>query len=261
MRIKNVSSTDIPLPEFQLLLKPGDIGDLSPFDPKVIYTHKLLSAYFEKGLLVNLGNATPPGSRVALRSARDRIANLKIGDYISKPANKKAPNRSQIDATIRRNESRVKPSAGDFDTNKERYSDEYFQNMNPGATREDSSQPKPKVKIKDSFSGVQIQPDGTITFGSHGRIETAVLTGPTTFLSTPTPPPQNTVTLTDKLGGQVVLSLDAIQERLNKKCLGFTNSGKPCKKLAVTGFQSCLTHFSRTEKKEYEQLKVSSSQT
>jgi len=236
---------------------PGEIGDLSSFDPKELYQHKKLNAYFTKGLLANLGNASPAGSAAALRSARDRISKLGLTDYIAKPAKSGANNnRNKIGNLLKRNTTR--PKSG-FDYEKERYSDEYHQNMNPSEGRQEYSQPKPRPKIDDDFRSMQVNPDGVISeFGAYGTIETGVLTGETTHL---TDSPKSKVadrsqmTVSDSDGNEYNVSLKKIEERIKRKCIGSTSSGKMCKKWAVTDFQSCLTHMSRSEKKAYEELK------
>jgi hypothetical protein len=261
MRIKNVSSTDVKLPDLNLTLSPGEIKDLSSFDPKVLHTDKKLNAYFDKGLLVNLGSTMPSGSIAALKSARNRIDKMGFGESVAKQA-KKAPsdNRKKISELLKRNDQRTNPNQG-FDSAKERFSDEYYQNMNPGIQREDFSKPKPRPKIDERFKPMQLMPDGMVVeFGSHGKIQTAVLAGQTTALSTnlvpeKKKPEENSIEVADLDGNVYVVSLDKIKERLERKCLGFSSSGKPCKKWAVTGFRSCTTHMSRSEKREYERLK------
>jgi len=260
MRIKNVSSTNIPLPEFNMNLKPGDIGDLSTFDQKVIHTHKLLAAYFEKGLLVNLGIAAPVGSKNTLRSARDRIAQLKIGDYVPKQASRSSSsNRNKIMETLKKNDTRTRVNT-EFDPSKERYHEEYYSNMNPDKQVERPNQPKPRPKIDNTFKPMQINHDDTISeFGSYGSIATEVLTGPTTYLQriepAPKPQRQDIVTVKDAGGNEYNVSLKSIKEKLERKCVGSNSSGKPCGKWSVTGFSSCATHMSRSEKKAYEELK------
>ena len=259
MRVKNVSSTNIPLPEFNLNLKPGDIGDLTGFDQKVIHTHKLLAAYFQKGLLVNLGLApSPTGSKKSMQTARDRIAQLKIGEYISKPATKsQSSNRNKIMETLKKNDSRA-PVTPEFDPSKERYHDEYYANMNPGQQVERPTQPKPRPKIDETFRPMQINYDDTISeFGSYGTIATEVLTGPTTYLqqSLSIPQKQDNVVVKDIAGNEYNVSLKNIKEGLERRCIGANKAGKPCGKWAIRGLNSCATHLSRSEKKEYEELK------
>ena len=241
-------------------LKPGDIGDLTGFDQKVIHTHKLLAAYFQKGLLVNLGLAPAPiGSKKSLQTARDRIAQLKIGEYISKPASKsQSSNRNKIMETLKRNDSRV-VTTPEFDPSTERYHDEYYANMNPGQQIDRPTQPKPRPKIDETFRPMQINYDDTISeFGSYGSIATEVLTGPTTYLQQSYSSPsqkQDNIIVKDIAGNEYNVSLKNIKEGLERKCIGSNKAGKVCGKWAVKGFSSCATHFSRTEKKEYEALK------
>lgn len=250
MRVKNVSSTNIPLPEFNLDLKPGDVGDLSPFDIKLIHSHKLLSAYLEKGLLVNLGIASPIGSKTHLKSARDRIAQLKIGEYIPKQTKRgNSPNRAKIAEALKKNDSRSRTSPSE---STERYGEEFHSNMNPLIERANSS-PKPRPKIQETFKSMQVNPDGVISqFGSYGMIPTEVLTGGTTHLTIKS---EDSLIIKDKGGNEYNVSLANIQEKLQKKCIGSNKKGKLCGKWAVTNFNSCLTHMSRTEKREYEALK------
>lgn len=262
MRIKNISSTKIELPEFKLSLDPGDMGDLSEYDPKQLHTHKRLNSYFSKGLLINLGNSSPPGSTAALKSARNQIERLGLSGYVAKPAKKSSirqqNNRSKIDALL--SNSRKAGKSG-FDSDKERYSDEYYANMNPTQPREEHTQPKPRPQVDEKFRNMQIEPDGTVTeFGAYGVIETGVLTNEKNLLipEKPTKPSkkdQPKLEVQDKEGNTYSVSLENIQDRLKRHCIGFTNSRKPCKKWAVHGFQSCLTHLSESEKKEYEKLK------
>lgn len=260
MRVKNISSTKIELEELNLFLNPGDMQDLSEFDPKMLHQNKRLNSYMAKGLLINLGNSSPAGSLAAMRSARNRISNLGLTDYIAKPAKKGAVNnRSKIDALLKKT-PRNPPKAG-FDSTKERYSDEYHANMNPTTPREDYSKPKPRPKIDDSFRSMQVNPDGVVSeFGSYGIIETGVLTGEQNLLApelkASQPKTEDIIEVKDLDGNNYSVSIDSIKERVKRKCIGFTNTGKACKKWAVLGgFSSCMTHMSQSEKIEYEKIK------
>lgn len=258
MRIKNISSTTIPLPEFQLNLKPGDIGDLSSFDPKLIHTHKMLSVYFEKGLLINLGTVKVSGSKANLQTTRDRIAKLGLGDYVSKPSKKSTGSvREQINAVSKKVTRR--PTEPNIEIPPERYKEEYHQNMNPRAEIEAFiDKPKSKVKIQDKFEAVQLRSDGQImnSFNTPGHIPTGYLAGETTHLTLPIPKSEikdlDKIDLVDKLGNSHKISLKKIEERLKRKCLGFSSTGKPCKKFAVHFYQTCITHMSESERKEYD---------
>lgn len=258
MRIKNVSSTTISFPEFQLNLKPGDIGDLSSFDPKVIHTHKMLSVYFEKGLLINLGTVKVSGSKANLQTTRDRIAKLGLGDYVSKPSKKSTSSVREQIGEVSKKTSRRSPEPKK-EPLPERYKEEYYQNMNPREQIEAFiDKPKPRAKIQDKFEPVQLRSDGQImdAFNTPGVIPTGHLAGPTTHLSLSKVIPKiqdpDNVEITDKLGNSYNISFKKIEERLKKKCLGFSSSGKPCKKWSVSGFQSCMTHMTASEKKDYD---------
>ena len=255
MRIKNVSSTLIPLPEFNLQLSPGDIGDLSSFDPKAIHSHKLLAAYLENGLLVNLGTLVPAGSMAALKSARNRIEKLGFNDYVAKKATPSSSNRAKIDQLLKRPKYR-EPSEGKFNQQNERYSEEYYYNKLENVP--ETPTPKPRPKIDNNFKSMQIDPLGTVVeFGAYGRIDTEALVGKTALIVPPVQEKDTRIVIKDTAGNEFKVSLDNIKERLQRKCIGANASGKQCKKWAVSNFHSCLTHMSRTEKEEYEKLRKS----
>jgi hypothetical protein len=256
MRIKNVSATEIKLPDFELTLAPGELGDLSKFDFKTIHSNKRLNILFDKGLLVNLGSSTPAGSVNALKSAKERIAKMGLTDYVIKQA-KKSPA-----ADPRKKISQIladSPKPESFSN--EKFNDEYFQNMNPGKQREDFSTPIPRPKIQEKFNSIQIDPRGYLSeFGSKGFIEANRLTGDMTVLNEQLPTPvkefSNNILEVIGEGGEVIkVNIDEVRERMMKKCLGYSKSGKPCKKWAVSPFQSCLTHLSKEEQKEYDKTK------
>lgn len=253
MKVKNISATIIDIPEFKLFLNPGDIGDLSKFDPKEIHKHKLLTAYFEKGLLANLGNTTVRGSSAALKTARERIEKLGLKDYKEQPSSKKQNStREKINQV--KNQKTLKS-----DVNTERYADQYYNNLNPSNPQTEEKVPRPK--IQEQFQSVQINYDGIVgNFGSYGKIASEQLTGKTTQLNpeinkVPSNKLQDNIIIKDIEGNEYNVSLEKITERLKRKCLGFTSNGKPCKKWAVLNFNSCMTHMSKSEKELYEKLK------
>lgn len=265
MRIKNVSSTkiDLQIQDSQYVLQPGDIKDLSQFDTKDLHTHKRLNMYFDKGLLINLGSASPKNSLAQLKSARERINKMGLSGYVAKQSKKTTNpnNRSKITELLKKSSSR-NFSEPEFDSSRERHGDEYYQNMNPNKPREQYDQPKPRPTFQDDFPSMQINPDGTITeFGSYGNIPTKQLTGETTALNQPlqSQPEKipDQIVVTDKQGYEYTVSVKQIEKKIKSKCLAFTSSSKPCKKLAVRGFQTCLTHMSASEKKQYKKIKSS----
>jgi hypothetical protein len=266
MRIKNVSSTDIKIPDLDLALAPGEMKDLSSFDPKVIYQHKKLNAYFDKGLLVNIGSSTPPGSIASLKSTRDKISKLGFSDAIvkqaKKPSNPNSNSRSAINELLKKNNPREKINPmPQHDPGKDRFHEQYQKNMNPiKALLQEELTMRPKLKISETFVPIQITPDGVMTeFGSNGMIPSAILAGKESILNAE---PQmvvletpETIEIVDKDGQTYKVNLDEVRERISKKCLGYSSKGKPCKKYAVLGFKSCVTHMTTSERKEFERLK------
>jgi hypothetical protein len=265
MRIKNVSSTDIKIPDLDLALAPGEMKDLSAFDPKVIYQHKKLNAYFDKGLLVNIGSSTPSGSIAALKSTRDKINKLGFTDAVIKQAKKSSntnTQRSAINELLKKNNPRdqINPMP-QHDPNKDRFHEQYQKNMNPiKALLQEEFVTRPKVKISETFTPVQITPDGIMTeFGSNGTIPSAILAGKESILKaepqTIAVEPSETIEILDKDGQVYKVNLDEVRERISKKCLSYSSKGKPCKKYAVLGFKSCVTHMTTSERKEFDRLK------
>lgn len=256
MRIKNISATEIKLPDFDLILAPGELGDLSKFEFKFIHSNKKLNMLFDKGLLVNLGSSTPAGSLNALKSAKERIAKMGLTDFVPKQA-KKSPTQDPRKRISQILQDSPKPQM----RSNEKFSDEYFQNMNPGKTREDFSTPIPRPKVQEKFNAVQIDPKGYLSeFGSKGFIEAVQLTGETTHLNEAPLPPikrylDNVLEVMGENGEVIQVSLDEVKKRIMSKCLGFSKSGKACKKWAVAPFQSCLTHLSKEELREYDKAK------
>lgn len=260
MKVKNVSSSKIDVPEFKLSLKPGDVGDLSSFDLALVRSHTLLGAFFEKGLLINLGQTTLAGSKATLNSARDRITKLNVlgtkDDYIIKQAKKRSQTTTRTAiADSLKNYDRRAPLASDLETSS-RYEDEYFMNMHPGED-EPEEYLRPRIKIEEKFRPTEIQWNGSMTFGQNGQIQTGIITGETTHLA----PDPDTLILKDPHGNEHKLSLTRIKEKMLRRCIGSNSAGRPCKKYAIHGFQSCLRHMSRTERTEYDQLRAINDKT
>jgi len=255
MKIKNISSSQIDIPEFQLSLKPGDTADISSFDPAVIRAHKLLAIMFQKGLLINLGRLSPSGSSGALNSARDRIAKMNIlgdkNDYVLKPAsNKKLSTRNSIEHALKDSNRRAPLASHNIDA-EERYNDDYYNNMYPGELEPQEHYDGPQIKIDQNFRAAEIAWDGSVTFGQNGQIQTDIVLGKTTFI---TPDPDELI-VKDKGGHEYKVSIERIKEKMLRRCIATNAQGKPCKKYAIYGFQSCLTHMSAIEKQEYESTK------
>jgi len=243
MKIKNVSSTNIELPEFNIKLGPGEVEDLSKFDSLELARNQKLNILFEKGLLLNLGNSIVRGSTEALKSARQQIEKLGLKDYIEVP--KKQTNRPKPSERPKNNRKQDKSTL--------RYSEEYIENkklLDPNL--EEISKPRPKIQEK--FQTMNVNIDGTISeFGSYGVIQSEILTGKTTALNPEIKKKiKDPIVISDTQGNEFCISKEIIMERLKRKCLGFSDKGKPCKKWAVNGFETCLTHMTKIELEQYE---------
>lgn len=249
MRVKNVSAKQLDLEDFNLSIGVGEIGDLSDFDPKLLHQHKRLNAMFDKGLLVNLGTAGVTGSNKSLISARDRISKLGLEGYVPKKSKSSSKSSRSKIADLMKKSDRRAPIATEPQTAHERYSRDFQQNMNP-TEKYDEEFEKPRIKIDEKFRTVKIGFDGAVVtdFGENGNIQTGILSKEPIIN-------KSLIQVTDKSGQEYNVSLERIEERLKRKCLGSNKSGKPCKKWAVKNYDSCLTHLSHAEKKSYENLK------
>lgn len=238
----------------------------------------MLTVYFEKGLLVNLGTVKVNNSKAQLQSARDRIAKLNLGtSVVAKTKKNKVSVREQMEV------ANSKHSRNPIST-QPRYEEEYKDHKSAREQIEQymikkpkkesldyhaTPEVKPKVTIKERFDPIQVRIDGQIfdSFQTPGVIPTGHLAGETTMLTAPNifarltsqkredKKSTNITEIVDNQGNTHKVSLKQIEERLMKKCLGFTSSGKPCKKWAVTGHSSCTTHMTKDELKEYEESK------
>lgn len=259
MRIKNISSTPVDIPELDLQLSPGDEGDLSAFDPKEIHQNKKLQAFFQKGLLLNLGNRgiTNKGT---LQAARARIAKMGLSDFVPVSAKKtstKKTNRKKISDMMRDNkrESQVETERYAEDKKRSRELMSMFDD-------EDAEERDYYQKIENTPRSMQIDSNGIISeFGADGIIESSILAENTTMLSADTTrvvkkEDPDYLAIQDSAGNTYQVSLNAIAERISSQCTGTTAKGRLCKKRAILGFMSCKTHMTLSEKKEYKKLKV-----
>jgi hypothetical protein len=253
MQIKNISSSLIEIQDLNVKLRPGETADLSSHDLAFLRTHKVLNLYFDKGLLANLGiihKAT--GSKANLNAAKDRIQKLGImgkNKLVTKQATKSDNKKAIADIARKADHTkRLAPPPANFSPSRERYREVLEEELAPPL-------PRPRPKIQEKFQPVTLNYQ---EFGANGNIETAIITGETTQLSLApsTTTPSTELTITDRTGYEHRVSFESIKEKLLQKCIGITSSGKPCKKYAVHGFQSCLTHMSKSEKDEYNKLQT-----
>ena len=260
MRIKNVSSTTIELSEFNLQLKPGDVADLSQFDLKSIHTNQRLSALFEKGLLINLGQNLTRNTKQSLQNAKQRIDKLNLGNYLVKEAKPTSNNsaRNLISSALQGVERKPIPKGT---TQPGRYEEQYQQNMlvDQMSSEEANSSQSKKVKIKELFEPVQITEAGLATpFGSYGMIPVETLVGSTTYLNQVTltneiqkleQQAQNrTIEIQDEQGNTHEISIENVEKLTQRRCVGTNKNGKHCKKWTVIGFDTCPIHMSTSDK-------------
>lgn len=268
MQIKNISSTTIELPEFQLSLKPGDVADLSSFETKLIHTNQRLNALFEKGLLLNLGQTIIKNSKKALDSTKQRIDKLNLGSYVVKEASPSSKNstRNLINSALSGSERKPIPKSSEAEI---RYQQQYQQNTFPAEDLKVGKSPSKKVEIQQQFNPVEITPTGLVTsFGSYGIIPTEQLVGSTTYLNQIVVPNEieqlenqnkDQIEIQDKLGNKHQISLKNIEKIAQRRCIGFNKNGKPCKKWTVIGFDTCPIHMSSTDKITWEKQRQSPS--
>lgn len=263
MRIKNISSTTIELPEFNFSLKPGDIIDLSSFEPRLIHSNQRLSALFEKGLLLNLGYSTTKNNKKSLETAKQRIDKLNLGKHIVKPAKSSSNNstRNLISSTLSGTERKPIPKSSESSS---RYQQQHQQNTNPTEEWEEQVGSSKKLQIQQHFDPVQITPTGLITpFGSHGIIPSEQLVGQTTYL--------NQLTISNEIeqlenktaeiqignGNKHKISLENIEKISQRRCIGTNKNGKLCKKWTVIGFNTCPIHMDEVDRIAWEKTKKS----
>jgi len=255
MRIKNVSSAIIKIPDLNINLPVGEVCDLKDFDPKLLHQHKRLNALFDGALLVNLGHSSIPGTSNALNSARDRISSLNFGkDAVIKKAPKN--NRASISAVITKSDRRASIS-NQSQQSEQRYLQEHYTNMNP-----DNPNPippkyaKPQIQIDETFYAQHLPPDGSVistsTFGENGIIESGLLFDDPAINHLP----ENTVLITDKDGFEFHVDLELAATRINQRCLGYKKDGSSCRKYSLNGFASCEQHLTTAEREIYQEIKL-----
>lgn len=262
MQIKNISSSFIEIQDLNVKLRPGETADLSSHDLASLRTHKVLNLYFDKGLLANLGMVHKPvGSKANLNAAKDRIQKLGImgkNKLVTKQATLKTDNKKAIAEIARKADhtKRLSPPPPNFSPTRERYrevlEEDYDDDDNDIHQYQEIVRPKPRPQIQDKFPPLVLDYQ---EFGINGNIETGIITGETTNLASPTPETPE-LSIIDRAGREHRIPFEAVKEKMLHKCIGLTSSGKPCKKYAVHGFQSCLTHMSKSEKEEYHQLQA-----
>lgn len=244
MQIKNISSSTIKIADLAINLAPGDIDDISRIDPTIIRTHKLLNSYFDKGLLANLG-LMPKSSKSSLIATRDRIEKLGVtgkSKNVLVQATRNPPDIKKMVADAgRKNLIKKTLSTPQFDPDKERYSEESQTTV------------RPRPIIQDKMKPVAVT---WTEFGANGNIQTGEIISKTTHLTpTQTFPSELELSITDRRGKEHRISFEDVREKILKKCIGITSTGKPCKKYAVNGgFNSCLTHMNKAEKEEYDKI-------
>lgn len=258
MQIKNISSSFIEIQDLNVKLRPGETIDLSGHDLAFLRTHKTLNLYFDKGLLANLGVVhKPTGSKANLNAAKDRIQKLGImgkNKLVTKQATKTDNKKAIADIARKADHTkRLSPPPANFSPNRERYR-EVLEEEQDSDDYIESFQPRPRPKIQDKFQPVILDYQ---EFGTNGNIETAVITGETTQLSAEIPAPTE-LSIMDRLGREHRVSFEDVKAKILQKCIGTTSAGKPCKKYAVHGFESCLTHMTQSEKQEYNKLQAPS---
>lgn len=262
MRVKNISSSTIEIKDLNLKLRPGEAGDLSKHDLKTLRTHQQLNLLFEKSMLANLGRAThTPGTRAALISAKQRIEQLNVmgkdKSVIKKADPRMLNKRKLIGDTIKKHDyNRRLNTSSEFDPGKERYREEFLQNKDPLHYNEDQfyEAPPRQTRIDDDLIVRQLNwNDDSWDYGFQykGTIKTGRVNPDTTELS------YTEKQLQKKLpaSSQDYKLYEKAKDKLLRRCVGTTANGKPCKRYATHGFETCNLHMNSAEKQQYKNLR------
>lgn len=241
MHIKNISSSRIKIDDLDLDLRPGEIKDILTIDLNILKTHKMLSIYFEKGILMNLGNITAPvGSKSFLNKAKERAEKAgMISNSVTIQKSKTRELIKSITTNIPRPTDR-KP----IEASEETIIDEYVK-----------KEVKTRQQTFEDVTPKYLGDDGQIYF-EVGQVPTSILTGETTFLNPEKEAKQeNKLVIRNAIGDQVEVNLEKVKAKLLERCVGITTAGKPCKKVAVPGFRTCIKHMTKEDEEKYNKLK------
>lgn len=232
MYIKNISSSKIKIDDLEIELQPGQVRDFSHINLEILKTHKLLSIYFEKGILMNLGNVkSPVGSKTFMDKAKERVESsgiVKNGVVVKKNLVDRQAITNIIGNSTRR--ERIERT-------------ERTPKINI---------PEKKVETKE-FQPKYLGEEGQLYF-NIGEIPTSILTGNTTMLSPYIEDKEEEEKSEYKLS-EFDVSMEKIKKNLERRCIGITSASKLCKRMAIPGFKTCLVHMTKEDKEKYYKLK------